>query len=204
MYWRKKCIVSLSYLVELKHKVAWNGNTRVKYLQFILEHHTCEEMYSVTFTTVHYATVVSAPVSALVALSLPKASCGGDCCGLLRLPLPSVDWWIDCGAAASVSVPWAKASRLRVGIPAMASALGLLLWLSCRGPWGLVAPGAALTHILLSHPWRHSGTLLHTALWLAQAKWLSVESSNSTGKLPDCVKLLLMAAVCKGQQRKTT
>lgn len=37
----------------------------------------------------HNATMVSASVSALVALSLPKASCGGDCCGLLQLPLPS-------------------------------------------------------------------------------------------------------------------
>lgn len=85
------------------------------------------------------------------------------CCGLLQMPLPLRDWWIDCRAAASVSVPWMKASRLRVGIPAMAAALGPLLWPSCRGPRGLVAPGAALTHILLSRPWRHSGTLLRLA-----------------------------------------
>lgn len=117
---------------------------------------------------------------------------------------PFRDWWIDCRAAASVSVPWAKASRLRVGIPAMASALGLLLWPSCRGPWGLVAPGAALTHILLSHPWRHSSALLYVDLRLAQTKWLSVECSSSTGKLPDCAKPLLMAAVRKGQERKLT
>lgn len=71
----------------------------------------------------------------------------GEQWGWLRWPFAVAtlfrNWWIDCGAAASVSVPWAKASRLRVGIPAMASALGLLLWQTRGGPWGLVAPGAA-------------------------------------------------------------
>lgn len=148
---------------------------------------------------------VAAGVSAPVALSLPKPSRGGDCCGLLAVATPFRDWWIDCGAAASVSVPWAKASRLRVGIPAMASALGLLLWPSCRGPRGLVAPGAALTHILLSHPWRHSGTLLLKSLRLAPAKWLSAEGSDSAqGNYLIVPNSSWWQQLGKGQKRKAT
>lgn len=119
------------------------------------------------------------------------------CCGLLQMPLPSRDWWIDCRAAASVSVPWMKASRLRVGIPAMAAALGPLLWLSCRGPWGLVAPGAALTHILLSRPWRHSGTLLRTDLRLAPEKMARCGTERLYLTVP---KLYFTAAGRKGQR----
>lgn len=69
---------------------------------------------------------------------------------------PITDWWIDCSIAASESVPWARAPRLREGIPAMAPAMVPLLWAACRGPLGLATQGAALTHILLSRPWRHT------------------------------------------------
>ncbi len=69
---------------------------------------------------------------------------------------PITDWWIDCTIAASESVPWARAPRLREGIPAMAPAMVPLLWAACRGPLGLATQGAALTHILLSRPWRHT------------------------------------------------
>lgn len=37
----------------------------------------------------HNATMVSVSVSALVALSLPRGTVRGACCGLLQLPLPS-------------------------------------------------------------------------------------------------------------------
>lgn len=73
-----------------------------------------------------------------------------------------------------------------------------------QGALGAWTPGAALTHILLSHPWRHSGILLNMDLWLAQTKWLCVECSSSTGKLPDRAKPLFKAAVRKGQKRKLT
>lgn len=56
---------------------------------------------------------------------------------------PFRDWWIDCGAAASVSVPWAKASRLRVGIPAMASALGATIVVVLQGALGAGGPGSS-------------------------------------------------------------
>lgn len=123
------------------------------------------------------------------------------CCGLLQMPLPSRDWWIDCRAAASVSVPWMKASRLRVGIPAMAAALGPLLWPSCRGPRGLVAPGAALTHILLSRPWRHSGTLLRADLPLAREKMTRCGAERLYLTVP---KLYFTAAVSKRPEIQAT
>lgn len=56
---------------------------------------------------------------------------------------PFRDWWIDCGAAASVSVPWAKVSRLRVGIPAMASALGATIVAILQGALGAGGPGSS-------------------------------------------------------------
>lgn len=74
----------------------------------------------------------------------------------LAVAAPITDWWIDCSIAASESVPWARAPRLREGIPAMAPAMVPLLWAACRGPLGLATQGAALTHILLSRPWRHT------------------------------------------------
>ncbi|KAG7228335.1 hypothetical protein INR49_009199 [Caranx melampygus] len=52
-----------------------------------------EQLRFLNMELVWYATVVSASVSAsvsaLVALSLPRRAVGGDCCGLLELPLPS-------------------------------------------------------------------------------------------------------------------
>lgn len=52
---------------------------------------------------------------------------------------PIMHWWIDCCTAASVSVPWPRAPRLRKRIPAMAPAAVPLLCTACRGHWGLAA-----------------------------------------------------------------
>lgn len=52
---------------------------------------------------------------------------------------PIMHWWIDCCTAASMSVPWARAPRLREGIPAMAPAAVPLLCVTCRGHRGLAA-----------------------------------------------------------------
>lgn len=72
-----------------------------------------------------------------------------------------------------------------------------------QGALGAGGPGAALTHILLSHPWRHSSTFPYRDLWLAPIKWPWLKCSYSTGKLPDWTKPLTMTAA-KGQKRKVT
>lgn len=133
-----------------------------------------------------------------------KASCGGDCCGLLRLPLPSEIDELIVGLLPVCLCPGWRRPGYGWESQLWHPPWGYYCGRPAGGPGGWWPPGAALTHILLSHPWRHSGTLPDMHLWLAQTKWLSVECCDSTGKLPDCAKLLLMAAVRKGQKRKTT
>jgi len=142
-------------------------------------------------------------VSSLVALSLPRRAVGVTAVAFcICHSLQGLMNWLcgccQCVCALGEGVP------VTGGNPSYGIRPGATIVAVLQGAWGLVAPGAALTHILLSHPWRHSGTLPDMDLWLAQTKWLSVEYGNSTGKLPDCAKVVLMAAVRKGQKRKRT
>lgn len=110
---------------------------------------------------------------------------------------PIRDWWIDCVAAASVSVPRAKVSRLRVGIPAMAPTLGLLLLPACRGPWGAGGPGTRSDSHTAVTPLETQQHSPYEPLWSAQTKWLSLEiGETSDAKNSKRGQSMLFPLVC--------
>lgn len=115
-------------------------------------------MFCLQGLTFYMAFVVSTSVSVLVALSCSQ-TVRSACCGLFfKFPLSSeidelIVWLLPvclcpgwrCPGYGWESQLWHPPWGCYCSRPA-------------GGPGGLVAPGPGPTHILLSHPWRHSGT----------------------------------------------
>lgn len=147
--------------------------------------------------------MVSTGVSALVALSLPRRGVGvtavafSNCHSLQRL----MNWlWgcCQCVCALGEGVP------VTGGNPSYGICPGATIVAVLQGALGAGGPGSSSdphTAVTPLETQQHSPNM---DFWLAPTKWLSVKGSNSTGKLPDCAKLLLMTAARKGWKRKAT
>ncbi len=152
----------------------------------------------------HIATMVSASMSALVALSLPKASCGVTAVAfcsyhsLLRL----MNWlWgcCQCVCALGEGVP------VTGGNPSYGIRPGATIVAVLQGALGAGGPGSSSDpHTAVTPLETQQHSPLRGPLIGSDKMTLCGVQQFCTEKLPDCAKLLLMAAVSKGQKRKTT